>query len=136
MRYSALKGIVTNGNEAVHGAGVILARWMQSREAPNLEQGIEQARNAEIAAAESRFAGDSGAMQASYGDLVSAYEAALKADDDARWRAFIGMVIAHEALNEAFDKPADFAKLQDAHARLTEFVDQALKLKAALEAAG
>jgi len=136
MRYSAVKSIVTNGDPAVHGAGMILATWMQSREADGLSEGMEGVRVAEEAAIESKFAGDPADMQVKYEAVVSAYEAAIKADDEAKWRVFISMVIAHGALKDAFDRPADFATLQEAQKRLDDFVVQALKLKAALDAGG
>lgn len=109
---------------------------MQSREADGLSEGMNQVRDAEQAAIESKFDGNPAEMQVKYEAVVAAYEAALKADGEAKWRVFIAMVIAHKALKGAFDRPADFAALQEAQDRLDDFVDQALKLKAALDAEG
>lgn len=135
MRYSALSSIVRNGDEAVHGAGLILATWMQRREDDELSNAMQVVRENQQAAIESRFAGDPlNVRRTRNSEVVEAYDAAIEADQDAKWRVFIGMVIAHKALKEAFDRPADFARLQEAQARLDDFVDQALKLKAALDA--
>lgn len=142
MRYSALSSIVRNGDDAVHGAAVIIAEWVQSTETGEDDDGnlrqlskkMEAMRTAEKKARRSVAAGDSVEDRK---DMIRAfdvaYKDALQADESANWRTFIAIAVAHRALKHAFEKPLDFAAFKEARERLDDLVQHALILKAALD---
>lgn len=137
MRYAALRSIIRNGDETVHGAGIIMATWRERREGAAISGRLDVVRSAEQVATDSGFTSTTIAeRERLLAAVAEAYDKALEADAAANWRTFIAMVVAHAALSEAFDKPADFAAFKAAHVRLGEFVKQAKKLKAVLDTEG
>lgn len=134
-RYRALKNIVIEADEWVQLSGEVLAGWYFIAEQPEID-----ARYAAFndALSKQRIAAGSEASdrETKVAATQAAYDALRTSEEEAKWKVFYRLALAHRAVRESFDKSRDLAQLAAANDRIGEFASAAKVFFEAVKAAG